>query len=317
MIDRTQRILLLVLAVQVVLIALAWAPWSGGGGVSSSRELFPELDTDEVARIEIQQDDQSVVLTREPDGWSVADHGDFPADPEKVRTLIDDVANVRARTPVVRSSRYHDALGVADDGFEARVKLEGEGDDATIADVLLGTSPNVGLRHLRLADDDRVYEVRGFDRWSVRGDPDAWIDKDLLPDVDVAAVKSVRLTNEHGQFHLARSDDGAWVVELADGSPTDEDGATLVEDIAGMRLLAPAGDDAPTFDRSTAAANVEIELGEGPTGSAKTLEVSIGPEMGEDDDRRVVTRSEPNRTVIVSGYEAKRVLDFGAPNESE
>ena len=154
MIDRTQRILLTALAVQLVLILVVWAPWSSDAGATASQELFPELDSDGIARIEIEQADGRVTLSRGPEGWTVDERASFPADSDRVGELIEDVAEVRTRVPVVRSSRYHDALGVGDREFEARVRLTGEGGENVVADVMLGTSPNVGLRHLRLADDD-------------------------------------------------------------------------------------------------------------------------------------------------------------------
>jgi hypothetical protein len=313
MIDRTQRILGTVLGIQLVVLILLWSPWSQEAPASTANEVFPELEVSAIERIEIEADDRRVRLSRFDEGWRIDDLDGFPAEPDRVSGLIDDVTSLRVGMPVVRSGRYHETLGVSEGESEARVRFLGPDDEEPLVDVMLGTSPNFGRRHVRVAGDDRVYEVRGLDRSRVRAEADWWVEKAVFPEADARAVTRVRIAAGSGELVLARGDEGTWKVDVDTTGTFDGDSEAaerLVRDLAGLRLLEPAGADAPRFSEQDAAATLELQITDAEE-TLRTIVLLVGPEMGEDDGRRVARRTDHQRNVILGSYDAGRILDPG------
>jgi hypothetical protein len=314
MIDRTARALSIVLGLQVLVLVLLWAPWSDDStGSAPGGALVPGLDVAAVTAVEIEDAAGRVRLSRSDEGWTVDDLDGFPADSERIERLLNEIADARVGHPVVRSARYHDALGVADAAAEARVRLF-DGSGEALADVLLGTSPNFGERHVRLAGDDRVYEVERFDRWSVRSDADTWIDKALFPDVNAASVTRVRVSGPEGELALARTDDGAWEIESDSTGSLEDDAEELarrVDALVGLRLAEPAGPDAPSFADGEAAGRLELTVA-GDGVAARTVTLLVGPEVAAADARRVARRLGRPHPVVLSSYEATRILEPGS-----
>ncbi len=129
----------------LVLLTL-WAVRDTGqrtGYVAHAEKLFPDLPAQAAAvrRIEIHSAGQRVTLQGSGSDWKVVDKHDFPADPTKVRVLLEGLAGLTLIEPRTADPARHAALDLAaPDAAGARgvlVRLLGEG-DAVLATVLLG-----------------------------------------------------------------------------------------------------------------------------------------------------------------------------------
>jgi hypothetical protein len=144
---------------------------------------------------------------------------------------------------VVSSSRYHDALKVAEDDNERHLRIWSDDDDDPAVDLFLGSSPNYRISHVRLGDDDRVYEVRGLGKYDLRADAKSWIENRLV-DIASSDVASVRLKNGHGAFTLTHNDKG-WAASSDRSAPAgDLDSSkveTFIRSVSGLRVSEPAG----------------------------------------------------------------------------
>ena len=308
---RTQWTLAAVLLVQLLLLLLIAAPWSSDDGSAGPRTLLPELDAGDPERIEIREGDDLLVLSRETDGWQVEQAAGYPADPVKVDKLLDDLRQLEVRRPVVKGSRYHDALKVSEEQNERRLRVQpAESSDGEVV-LFLGSSPNYGVNHIRRGDEDEVYEVRGLSPWDIRAEAATWIDTQLV-DVRAEDVTSLRLSNGHGEFALTRQD-GAWVLE--DGAdaaigldPTKVD--SFLRSIGSLRFSEPAGriDGGQDFGFDAAVAKLELVYDvDGQVSDA--LELVVGDEVDAGSGSRYAHLSGSMFGVVLGKADSDRLMD--------
>ncbi len=246
--SRLQTGLTVALAAQLALLAWIYLPSGRADAAAGTHALLPALETITPARIEIDEpapgDDaarKSLALRRDGERWVLEQADGYPADPEKVRALLDNLRGLRVGRPVLSSGRYHEALEVAESKHQRRLRVWEDPDGKPRVDLLLGSSPNYRIRHARLAGDDRVYELRGLEYYDLRPDAGAWIEKKLV-DVPVDDLVAVGLENGHGRFELARRD-GAWSVAVPDAGREPDAAKTdaWVRSIASLWISEPGG----------------------------------------------------------------------------
>jgi len=307
--NRTHAILAALLFVQLALLALLRSPFAGSAA-SEPHPLLPGLSDSEPARIEISEGEgKSVTLVRGQDGWTVADADDYPADAGAVAELIDKLAGLEVRHPVVTSARYHDALGVGGDKHEGRVRIwTDEGDDPRF-DLLVGTSPNYRVTHVRPAAEDAVYEVRGLGRYDLRPDAEAWILKRFV-DVPAEQIHSIELTNPHGTLKLERGEQGFVLVAPAGRDvhldPDKVDG--WVRSLGQFWISEPGGrlDEAA---QGLARPFATVEIGYAEDDEQRAVTVRIGGEVPDEEGKRYAARSGFDRVAILDSYEAAKITD--------
>jgi hypothetical protein len=332
--SRTQWILSGTLAVQAILLAIA-APWSSRSAAQASRVLLPELASFTPSRLEIHENDErSVVLGREGDRWVVEDSDGFPADAAKVDKLLDSLGEITVRRPVVSSNRYHGALKVTEDDHERRLKIWETPDGEPKLELLVGTSPNYRVSHVRLGGEDEVYEARGISPYDLGSEGRAWIDTHFVS-VPFDDVTRVKLTNEHGTIELAR-DQGPWtVVSPAASAGKELDQAAVdsfVRSLTSLSLTDPAGPvSKPDYGLQNPAATVEITYRSGGDSSAaplnleaepgaaapaapavegtvEVLTLELGGALGDDTGKRYASRSGFDHAVVLSKYDADKLV---------
>jgi len=292
--DRTQRLLVGILVAQVVLILLLRSPLAGSGGAVAAHPLLPALEAFVPARMEIDgADDQEVSMTRDDGAWVLDELGGFPADGKKVDELLDELRGLTVRRPVVSGSRYHDAFKVADDDHEGRIRLWAEGDDDPQVDLILGSSPNYRMLHVRVGGQTPVYEVRGLASYDVRADAAAWADKDLVA-VSEPSLQALEIRNASGGFGLIR-EAGTWRVSAPESrreSELNQDEVDkLVQAATTVRLADPLGPvDDEASDAQHAVATVTLRLDDPEKGPQEIVYWIGGPVEGQE-SQRYVTRS--------------------------
>ncbi len=243
--SRNQWILAALLLFQALLLAVAYAPWSGEAGAAGPQPLLPALASITPMRLEISDaEGQQAVLRREGERWGLEAYDGYPADASKVRELLDKLRELRVQRPVVTTGRYHEALKVAEKTFERRLRLWEDPSAEAKVEVYFGTSPSYNVIHARRAGDKEVYEARGLSAFDLRTSGASWIDKKLV-DIPFEDVRAVRLRNASGTFEIRRSgSEAAW--EIAGGAPKGKklDASKVdswVRGVCSLWLLDPAG----------------------------------------------------------------------------
>ncbi len=248
------------------------------------------------------------MLERQDEVWRVEQAGGYPADKTKVDKLLDDLEQAKVRRAVVTSSRYHETLKVTEKENERRVRVWEAGKDDPAIDLVLGSSPNYGVNHVRRIGENPVYEVRGLSPWSMQADSGAWIDKQLL-DIEADDVTELTLRNEHGEIVLGRREDG-WVVLGDESAAVDSSKIdSFVRSAGGLRFDRPAaGTDDTDYGLDDPAATLELVYAIDDATSESVL-ARIGGAAGEDGDQRYAQLDGSEYVVILSKWDADRLLD--------
>lgn len=180
------------LAAQFALAAgLVWWP-AQAPQTSTARAMF-SFDAEAVDRLVIEGPAQArVELKRQGSGpgagWVVAGAGDFPADPARVRAVIDRLHGLKVGAPVATSAEALERFKVADAAFERLVQAQAG--DRPVATLRLGSAQ--GSRQTAARSGD-AREVLGVDwpTWELATSVDDWLDKTVLrlPKAEIAAIE--------------------------------------------------------------------------------------------------------------------------------
>ena len=314
--NRTQLYLVGLLIVQVVLILLVRSPFSTASVGTEARALLPVLEAITPSQLEILgSDDESVRLAREGESWRVESLGGFPADDDKVEQLLDNLADLRVRRPVVSSGRYHESFKVADDEYEGRIRLwAAAGSDADV-DLFLGSSPNFRTSHVRLAGEDAVYEVRGLSSYDVRPASSGWIERELVQ-TDETDVVGFTLSNESGSFELVR-EDGIWKLRSPEHEETLDQGKVdaFVRTACSVRLDDAVGPvDSAAHGFTSPAATLVLRWsdaleGVDEEGDVRELTLTVGQQLPDNESQRYITREGFEFTGTVWESSVRRLLE--------
>jgi hypothetical protein len=108
--NRTQRILAVVLGLQIVLIAVVF--WPRAGEVQAGEALLGSLDTAQVTRIIIDDTDgNSITLVKSGGTWVLPDADDYPAQADKIETMLQNLAGIETNRLITRTAASHERLG--------------------------------------------------------------------------------------------------------------------------------------------------------------------------------------------------------------
>jgi len=287
--NRTQLTLAGVLILQIAMILVFRSPFSSASMRTETRLLLPDLGAITPVRLAIDgPEDERITLVRDEQNWTIEEIGDFPADNEKVERLLKDLERIEVRRPVVTSSRYHAAFKVEDDDNEARLRLWDTTDGEARVDLIFGSSPNYRTTHVRLGEEDAVFEIQGIAPYDVRPDTNGWIRKELF-EMPESEIERLALTNGEGRFELEKRD-GRWTVAVPadhrDDALDQESVESMLRAATSLRLTAAAGplDDA-AHGFATPAATLVLE------GGHDKITLQIGGKVPDEESQRYVTRS--------------------------
>lgn len=167
----------------------------------------------DITKIQIDQDDQTLVLNRgEEDQWQVSP-GDYPAEEAKVKRMLDVLADLDVTALVSETRNY--ARYELDDAHRIRVTAYRNGEVARKLDIGKAAD-TMRHTHVALADDPNVYHARG----NFRNDFDQTVanlrDKTVLA-FDQSAVEAFAI--EAGKRSLNVKKTGADPLEESQDAP--------------------------------------------------------------------------------------------------
>jgi hypothetical protein len=313
---QSQLVLAGLLALQLLLILVLRNPFAEAAAETEPRPLLPALESVTPARVEIRgtEEGEKVTLSRDGGGWKVDELDGFPADGEKIDTLIDELGALEIRRPVVSSGRYHDAFRVSDDDFEARIRLWGDVEDDPAADLIVGKSANYQTSHVRLAGENPVYEVRGLSPYELRPETAAWIDTELV-DATAETVTGLSLSNAAGRVDLTKGADGSWSLSGASAPPDSRAIEDLVRAATSLRLAEAAGridDRAQGFTAPVATVTLRFRRPESADGAVEERTILVGGTVPGEDAKRYVTRKGLDYAGIVWASSVDRLIEAKA-----
>jgi len=287
--NKTNRALIIILVLQLVLSAVVLWPRSAASGPAEA--LFPDLETGNVVAVSIAgPGGESLDLARESGSWVLPQAGNYPVQGDDVDALLTKIAALQADRLVTQTAASHKRMKVAEDDFERRITLRLA--DGTEHILFLGTSPSFGAVHVRAEGEDEVYLTSKLTTQDAGVEATNWIDPVYLsiPQEEITAI-----TVENGNGTLAFVKEGeTWTLAgLAEGESLNETQvSTLVNRASSVSMVRPLGQEALAeygMDAPTATVTIETS-GEG---GEKTYTLRVGAHSADEASYAVISSESP------------------------
>lgn len=245
--NRRNQILAAILALQLVaVVIMVWpSPTTSDG---EGRGLFPGLEADRIVALTITGPaGESIQLAKRSGEWVLPEAGDYPALADKVTALLTKIVGLKADRLVTETSSSHKRLKVANDDFERLIEFELA--DGTRQQLYVGTSPAIGVAHVRSGGDDEVYLTSDLSAQDAGLEATAYAEQVYfsVPRDDVTAIT---LENTNGRFELERtvsesegvtSDEWSLASLSSDESLSQAKVKTLFNRAVSVSMLRPLG----------------------------------------------------------------------------
>lgn len=203
---RINQILLGLAAVQAIILAIVLLTGGSDAGSSVEARSLVSVSADRIATIRIKEENKELVLRRKGDGWVVASAGDYPADaariekpkpkegetadepPSASKSLLEKLASIEVKRPVLRKAENHATVKVADDAFDRRVVLE-DADGKDLGTLYVASGSQRGVAYVRRAGEDEVYQSPDIKIWDFSTSVSSWADMKAV-DLKLEDVKT-------------------------------------------------------------------------------------------------------------------------------
>lgn len=204
---------LIVLAIAAGAVAVTAIALRGDGThaeSSAAGKLIPELEKsrNDVASIRVQRATGGYVVRRVGDGWTLQDKGDFPVQIDKVRTLVNALANATTVEEKTSDPARYAKLGVEDfdaaDSKSTQVTLLDK-DGKEMSKLVLGKEAETSgmqaatQRYVRRGGEARSWLANL--KLDVPESPTDWLSKEILK-VTADRVRSIEIRQPDGETLL-------------------------------------------------------------------------------------------------------------------
>jgi hypothetical protein len=300
MVKRHHQILAGILAVQIVLSIFVFWPKTA----TVEREpLFPELETEDVVALAIADTEGNNTQLKKVTGdWVLPDADDYPAQADKITSLLDKIAGLTTGRLVTRTDASHKRLQVAPDEFVRRIDFEtAEGTKRTL---YLGSSPRYNATHFRLDGQSETYLTSDISTWDTKADAASWVDTAYLS-ISQDDVTKMTLENTNGTLIFTKDEEDKWTMDgLAADETLDETKVTdSIRQAASVTMLSPLGkEEKASYGMDEPNAVVALET------ITQTTTLRVGAK-DPDDNSYIVTSSESPYYVRVSEYGVKNLVE--------
>lgn len=148
-----------------------------------------------INRLVLEGPDQAkVVLVKEDGTWLLPELGKFPADSNRVNSLLERITGSKSGAPIATTAGAKVRFKVDDKAFERRITLAQ--DDKTLATLYLGSSPGIRRSYVRAGGGDTVFALE-LAAYEVPVQLADWEDKTVLrlpqKDITVLEVAGLRI----------------------------------------------------------------------------------------------------------------------------
>jgi len=282
MLNRTNLMLAVLLAVQVVLLAVSVVTTTG----TESRTVEPILSgiaSADVERLLIADNlENEMTFARGDGGWVLPDADDFPLDGAKIEDTLAKLAAMDTRRLVAANPANFARLEVKDDDFRRRISLQAGGSSTVL---YLGGSGGANTVYVRRADENAVYLGSGLSSWELSTQVSTWLDADYVS-VPGDDVLEITVTRADGQFTFLRDGEDWTYAGLSEGEIFEDTRMPLVaRNAATIRMQAPLGRQALDeygLDDPPAVVDVRYrQLVEAPAGDSDELVEEESPSADE------------------------------------
>lgn len=237
--NKLQKILIGVLAAQVVLAAFVF--WPKPKTAENTDLVMGDRTADQVTAVSVADSAGNVVnLAKVEDAWVLPDVDQYPVDSGKVTSMLEDIFSVRYGRMVTETASSHDRLEVGTEKFNRKITMTF--DSGSTQTIYVGSSPTAGATNFRMDGEDQVYLTDQLTTYSYGTGNANWINTSLVT-VSSDTVQHMTLTNAQGTIDFTLQDDGTWTLtNLPEGQQANSDAiSSLVSQATAMRITEPLG----------------------------------------------------------------------------
>lgn len=303
--NRVQRVLLIILAAQVLVIAAVY--WPREKAASAGGPLFGSLSPDKIVSMVVDdKDNNHIELFKEGTEWQLKiQDGGYPVSAEKIKPVLEKMIAIQTNRLVTRTAASQKQLQVAKDDFARRVQLTTA--DGKLFTCYLGSSPGVKATHVRLEGQDEVYLTDRLTAYDVGSEASSWINTVYLS-IPIDQITQAIVENANGTFEFEKDANNKWTMKSLVNTETLDSGkfdSTLTR-LSTLNMIAPLGQqERPEYGMASPLSMLTL-VTRSDTGEIKTNTLVIGAK-NPDDNSYVVKSSESKYYVKVANY---NVQDF-------
>ena len=299
--NKLQRILIGILAVQLVLAVIVFLPKSQA---SESKSLLG-VKVEDITGLTVTDDQGATVkLAKSGNAWAAPDAAGYPADAARITPILDKLVAINTGRLIAQTAASQAQLGVADGKYVRKLELQTGSGAQTL---YLGSAAGSNSTHVRMGGQNEVYLASDVATWNIGADLLSWIDPVYLS-VPAADVTGFTLKNANGEWAFEKDAAGNWTLPgLAAGETLNTTAvANLLTQVVSLRLTKPLGQaDNAAYGLAQPAALVTLTVKTADL--AKTYTLSVGAQDAGDKSY-VVKSSESPYYVRVAEASAKDLV---------
>jgi hypothetical protein len=286
--NRQNRILAAILAVQIVILVIVFWPETSA---ARGQQLFGDLQADQIVKLTISDaQGQQIQMAKGSEGWVLPDADNFPVEEDNVLALLEKIVDLRADRLVTRTRDSHKRLQVAGNDFQRLIEFELQ--DGTRHKLYLGSSPQYQVLHVRADDQDQVYLALGLTVSEAGTGIANWIDTNYFS-VSADQIRKLTLENKNGRFQFEKDEAGTWtMINLPPGETLlENNAASLATRVSLLRMVRPLGrEEEPSYGLDDPNAVVTVEARD-EEGNERTYIVRVGAALDEEASQGYVVKS--------------------------
>jgi hypothetical protein len=302
---KIQKILLGVLAAQIVLILVIYWPKNE----QAEAKVFLNFDVENVEQIQIEDAVDHLAISRSGETWVLPEIDEYPVKSDTVTSLLESIYEISIIDTVAQSASSQQTLKVAADNFEQKVTLVYQDGESTV--VYFGTSPSTTNIHARLGDSNVSYLVSGISSYSLSTKPANWVDT-VYQSFDADTVTKFEIVNGNGKYVFEKDAvDGEWLYQdMEEGETLNSDAITnIVAFVENLRMIEPLGKENQTvFGLDDPQVKVEIVLRQ-EDGTAENIQLMIGTANTAGDAFYMKT-SQSDYHALLANTNAEKLMRF-------
>jgi len=306
--NRSNIILLAVLALQIVLIVLVFLPKSSTS-IAESKSLFEGVKAEDIVRVSLREPQGvEMVLLKKDEQWVMPNADDFPLIAGNVSELTTKLAGLKASRVVAQTETSLKQLQVADDDYVRLIEFETA--DGATHQFYMGSAPSWSAAHVRLQGQQEVYLVSGLSVSDVDTSPTAWINTKILS-TPADQISAITLQNKNGLFELQRGDDGQWTMkDLPASEPLDQSKvSTLIGRAGNVYIQRPLGKTAKAeYGLDAPAATVTVQSTDAE-GKSNTYTIQVGAQSADGASYVLFCSASPYYA-LVADYSVEEMLTW-------
>ena len=279
--NRRNQILAVILALQIVVVAVVFWPRSAASESASGALLANFKAADVVSMTITDRDGNAIEIAKSGENWVLPKRDDYPVVVSRVTELLAKLEKITANRLITKTQASHKQLQVAANDYNRRIEMKLT--DNVTHTLYMGTSGGGSASHVRADDRPEVYLTSDVLSWDLNALETNWIET-LFLTVPQTATVGITLQNAQGMFEFQRPDgSGEWTMQgLAAGETLVQNNVVgVVNQVASLRMQGPLGktkQDVYAMDKPQAVVTVQTRDG----AQEKTYTLTIGARLEEE-----------------------------------